>query len=232
MTVRLSSRRSGSTRRPRSKRESRHLLPDTDSDHGGLSSGRKSQQNSNSDSSYPCGCPPEMSHLGGPNGTNSATQDPTWSHVQQQPPPQQPTQHQGLPRSYPPTQVPFQRISHTKYPNGNVERDASPGVTRRPPCSGYRPTGVGAPCRYCPHQCQPPPPVPCPAALVGHHTCCHHPHHNTCTVSSSACGKPLQATTAKQQQQEEKIDEKEDEGQSGLLFFTCSLYSFGCMRTF
>ncbi|XP_018006553.1 uncharacterized protein LOC108664473 isoform X2 [Hyalella azteca] len=169
--------RRNSARRPRSRRDSRPNPADTDSDQAG----RSKKSVTTSDDS-PCGCSVDMSQWGVQNGNHIHSESSGWSqnHPSSQVHPQIHASHpqQGLPRTLPPTNVPFQRISHTKYPSSPTDVDAGP---EHKPSSGCR--GVGrAPPSCCGHHCCQ---QPCACQASARNTCCSH-HHNSC-AQASAC---------------------------------------------
>ena len=219
------SRRSGTYRRPRSRRESRQPPPDTESDQ---TSSTKEYKKPSSASTYNCGCPTSMNKQW--SVQNSTIESGQWSHHDYQ---QAPQQHQRLLRTEAPPSVPFRKISHKKYPNGDVDLD--PSRDKRRTLGSHDSVGSGVGSGHC---CSPHHHTchhqqrnnTCPQAS-GYHSCCNS-RHNTCSIVNKP---PLQGTekiTVCTHEKNVKDDIELREGQLHcLLDFTYRTFLLICTYT-
>lgn len=167
--ARQASRKNSSLRKPRSRRESRQQLADTESDQATSAKEEHSTQRKvSSPTCYPCGCVVEMNQWSVQNVNSSNPQH--WSQHNQQ----ATINHTGLPRNYiPPTQGQVHLLSHPKCLC--AKNDRSKEISRRP---------LGLECRNAAdiiegqcyaHHCHP---HPQGEYSSGCHTCCTHQHLN------------------------------------------------------
>ena len=184
---RHTSRRNSSNRKPRSRRDTRQHLADTESDQATPQKEILHFNNSiNSTSCYPCGCSAEMSQW---SVQNEGTDLSAWSQPYQQ--------HSGTPRNY----IQPQRQFHSKYSLEHNEKDQI--QARRPVTHECRHSvsggSTGPLCfsHHCHHHNQ--------SGCRSGHACCNHQNHNN--INSTASAQPATSTTDPTESNIQKIDQ-------------------------